>query len=470
MKQAVVVGASLAGCMCARALADRAEDVVLVERDRGVLERGARRGVPQGQHLHALWWTGLGAMEEMFPGLSQSLVEGGAVPGDPGFDFGWWWQGRRRAPVRLGKRALAMSRPFLETTVRRRTLELPNVRLRFGAARGLTATGGRVDGVLVGGLEDEPDEKGERLPADLVVDCSGRGSQLPAWLAELGYEAPTRREVSMDIGYARRSFRRPPGTKLSDGTTGLASLPTADQGFRAVFVFSIEGDSWLVGVAGYGADKPTTDEADFLERCRCHDVSPLAELLEMAEPTSEVVPYRMPNSTRRDYAAMKRLPLGLLAAGDAIASFNPIYGQGMTCAAFHAQALRSYLASPESSTAGYFQAVKKVADAAWVLSVTEDFRLPTTRGERPKGTGLSHRIGDWYAPAMLVKPALHERFLKVAAMEAPPSSLLAPAALFTLAVRARANRGYGPVASAAGSNGADGTSPMPTSTLTEKTP
>lgn len=449
MRHAVVIGASVAGCLCARVLADRAEEVILVERDEGVLEAGPRRGVPQGRQLHALWWTGLGVMEEMLPGLWQELVEGGAVAGDPGYDFGWWWHGQRRAPVRLGKRGVSMSRPFLEAVIRRRVLALPNVRLQLGAARGLTVTGDRVDGVLLAGAGDEPDRPDERLPADLVVDCSGRGSQLPAWLAELGYEPPPRREVAMDIGYGRRFLRRSPGARLSDETMGLAALPSAAEGYRSVFVFSVEGDRWLVGCAGYAADKPTTDERAFVERCRAHDVAPLTELVEEAEPTSDVAAYRMPNSLRRDYAALARFPLGLLVAGDAVASFNPVYGQGMTCAAFHAKALRAHLSETGGSPAGFLKAVTKVADTAWALSVSEDFRLPTTRGERPRGTRLSHRLGDWYAPAMLAEPLLHGRFLKVAAMETPPSSLLAPAALTTLAKAARARRAPGPQPAAA---------------------
>ena len=36
-------------------------------------------------------------MDEMFPALSQELIDGGAVAGDPGYDFGWWWHGQRRA-------------------------------------------------------------------------------------------------------------------------------------------------------------------------------------------------------------------------------------------------------------------------------------------------------------------------------------------------------------------------------------
>ena len=83
MKRTVVIGASIAGCLCAGALVDYVDEVVLVERDDGVLGPEQRNGAPQGWHVHGLWWTGLGAMEERFPGLAQTLVDGGAVIGPP---------------------------------------------------------------------------------------------------------------------------------------------------------------------------------------------------------------------------------------------------------------------------------------------------------------------------------------------------------------------------------------------------
>lgn len=450
MGRAVVIGGSLAGSLCARVLADHFDEVVLVDRDRGLPgAEGPRRAVPQGKHLHALWHSGLRAMEELLPGLIDHLVANGAVPGDAGYDFGWWRLGRRRAPVRLGTASLAMTRPFLEASVRARLAELPGVEVRIARVEALSATRGVVDGVLLGAPGDVADPGGgatgeatrERLGASLVVDCSGRASQLGSWLSELGYAPPAPQQVSMELGYGTRLFRRVHGETLVDGTTGLTSLVAAPAHRRGVTVLAVEGDRWIVTVAGHADDRPSPDEHEFMARCQGEGIEPLDRLLDQAEPLSAVVPYRMPASIRRDFQKMARFPEGLLVAGDAVASFNPVYGQGMSCAAFHALALRSHLRSGGGSPAGYLRQVKKITDRAWTLSVTEDFRLPTTKGRRPPGTAVTHWLGDRYAKGVLDDAGLHRRFLRVAAMETGPVSLLAPAAVTALWRSARGNGG-----------------------------
>lgn len=43
---------------------------------------------------------------------------------------------------------------------------------------------------------------GEQLHADLVVDCSGRQSQMPRWLAAAGLPTPRVSQVDANLGYA----------------------------------------------------------------------------------------------------------------------------------------------------------------------------------------------------------------------------------------------------------------------------
>lgn len=439
MSRAVVIGASLAGSLCARVLTEHFDEVLVVERDHELQAMGPRRAVPQGHHLHALWHTGLVAMEQLYPGLTDELIAGGAVPSDAGYDSGWWHLGRRRVPVRLGTNSLMMSRPFLESTVRARMLALPNLQLRRARVDGLDATTRGVNAVLVASHEQNGRE---RLGADLVVDCSGRASQLGTWLASLGYQPPRQEQVAMDIGYATRLFRRRPSERLGDGTAGLVCLAAPPARRRGAAVAAIEGGRWLVTLAGYADDRPTADEADFAARCRDERVAPLDELIEGTEAVSEVVTYRMPTSIRRAFHKMPRFPRGLFVAGDSVASFNPIYGQGMTCAAFHAQTLRLHLQRTQRSPGKYLRTLKEITNRAWAVSVSEDFRLATTKGRRPPGTALSHRLGNRYALATLVDPELHRLFLRVASMELGPASLLTPSALLALRKSTRSPRSH----------------------------
>ncbi|MCB0043680.1 MAG: FAD-binding protein, partial [Caldilinea sp.] len=185
--------------------------VTLLERDAVADRPEARKGQPQTRHLHGLLASGLATMTRYFPDLPAALEAGGAVVGDFGETMQWHTYGGYRQRFSMGVKSALMSRPFLESLVRTRTVARPNITLVDNCAvRKLvvTADHSRVTGVEVehrGGAESV-----EVLAADLVVDCTGRGSRTPQWLAELGYDAPAESEVKVNVGYATQIFRRNP--------------------------------------------------------------------------------------------------------------------------------------------------------------------------------------------------------------------------------------------------------------------
>jgi hypothetical protein len=79
-RQAVVIGAGIAGLAAAGALSDHFEQVVVLERDS--LSDGPvhRPGTPQSRHAHGLLVGGQRALSSLFPGFERDLVEAGAVP------------------------------------------------------------------------------------------------------------------------------------------------------------------------------------------------------------------------------------------------------------------------------------------------------------------------------------------------------------------------------------------------------
>src|SRR5215831_3022670 len=119
-KHAIVMGASMAGLMAARALSDHFERVAILERDELPVEPEVRRGVPQARHTHGLLAGGRQEMERVFPGVTREMVEAGAVSGDIVRDFRWFFQGGCLAQVESGLQAVAASRPFIESFIRRR--------------------------------------------------------------------------------------------------------------------------------------------------------------------------------------------------------------------------------------------------------------------------------------------------------------------------------------------------------------
>jgi 2-polyprenyl-6-methoxyphenol hydroxylase-like FAD-dependent oxidoreductase len=209
--RAVVLGASLAGLLAARVLADAYGQVTVIDRDELPQTPLHRRGVPHGRHLHALAARGQQALEELFPGLTAELVAHGAPTGDMLANGRWHFSGHRLRQAPAGLVLVCASRPLLEGHVRARVRVRPNlVFLDRCDVVGLATTpdGRRVTGVRVLRRADGSAE--ELLGADLVVDATGRGSRTPAWLDALGYPRPEREQVRIGLGYATRTYRLPP--------------------------------------------------------------------------------------------------------------------------------------------------------------------------------------------------------------------------------------------------------------------
>jgi len=208
---AVVVGASMAGLLAARVLADHFARVTVVERDRPPADPSPRGGVPQGRHVHVLLMRGKQLLEGFFPGLDTELAEAGAPRMDMIAEFPilgiGGWSCRFPSPYV----ARACSRPLLEGVVRRRLATLPHVHPLDGhVVTGLAADSARVTGVRVRARGDAGAREGT-MWADLVVDASGRDSRAPEWLATLGYERPRETTINAFLGYASRLYEPPAG-------------------------------------------------------------------------------------------------------------------------------------------------------------------------------------------------------------------------------------------------------------------
>ena len=81
-QRAIVIGGSMSGMLAARVLADHFAEVVLFDRDAFPQAGENRKGVPQGQHAHALLASGREVLEQYFPGFKEELFSQGALRGD----------------------------------------------------------------------------------------------------------------------------------------------------------------------------------------------------------------------------------------------------------------------------------------------------------------------------------------------------------------------------------------------------
>lgn len=419
MGTAVVIGGSMAGLLAARVLSEHFQRLVIVERDRLPAGPAQRKGVPQGQHAHALLGQGKQILEHLFPGLTEQLRRQGAPLGRGRyFSGGGYFARSPQAPA-----SLYLSRPLLESAIRGRVAALPNVELlQERSVTGLVsdAERRRIVGVQ---LEGSDGATAEVVSAALVVDAGGRGSRMPAWLEELGYPRPELERVEVDMAYASRIYERRPEHLAGD--LMLIIAPTT-QNPRACALLAQEGDRWQVTLAGYFGDRPPLDEAGFLQFARALPTQDVSELLQSARPLSEPVAFRFPSNQRWRYERLHAFPTGLLVIGDALCSFTPAYGQGMSVAATEALALSACLAQGHHDLARrFFQRAAQAIDNPWALTVGNDKRLSQLPLPRPR------RMLNWYLDryqhAAQTDPVLALAFQRVGNLFAAPASLLHPA-------------------------------------------
>ncbi|NEK56447.1 hypothetical protein GCU56_00975 [Geodermatophilus sabuli] len=417
---AIVVGASIGGLLAARVLSVTHARVTVVERD--VLADGAvhRRGVPQSRHAHGLLARGREALEELFPGLTAELTALGVPAADLQSGFRWVNAGRLLCQAPSGLVGLGVSRALLESRVRARVRALLGVGIADGcAATGLavSADGRRVTGLRVvraGGAA-------EVLGADLVVDATGRGSRAPSWLESLGYPAPEVDEVPIGLAYASRAYRRD-----ASGPDGAAIAGTpADP--RGGVMIAQEDDRWIVSVGGILGDAAPLDHAGFTAFTATLPSPLIHEVVRDAEPLGDAVRFRFPASSRRRYERLGRFPEGFLVMGDAVASFDPVYGQGMSVAAVEALALRRCLdRGTEDLAHRFFRAAATVIDSPWRIAVGGDLRFPGVPGPRTRSVRAVNAYLERLHVAAEHDPAVGRAFLRVVSLLDPPQRLFAP--------------------------------------------
>jgi 2-polyprenyl-6-methoxyphenol hydroxylase-like FAD-dependent oxidoreductase len=432
MRRAVVLGASVAGLLAARVLSDHCDEVVLIERDPTVSGGSARPGVPQGTQVHSLLPAGQAQLERWFPGFFADSVAAGSVVAAPELAMFFMNGALRSFPAPAGATpSLLNTRPFLEEQIRRRTMALPRVRLLVGRADGLLFAGDKVTGVRYVPSGPDAEAGPEDLPADLVVDATGRSSRLPDWLAADGWPRPPMRRMGIKLNYATALFDR---SLPDDQAAVVIAHTTADSGQRPRIggILPVEGQRWMMLVAGYDGDRPSRSPDDFAQRCREDFPSAFGAIASTCPRVSDVVTYHQADSRRRDFHRLDRFPAGLVVAGDAVASFNPVYGQGMASAALHASCLSEYLRSaPDLSrpAMAYFDLVKVIMDAAWQVSTLADLALPHVDGPYPRGYRVQKWLGNLIYAAATDDRLVSDRLNLVATMQGHPSMLATPAVL-----------------------------------------
>ena len=438
-QRAIVIGGSLAGMLAARVLLDHYDEVTILESDRYPAHAGSRGGIPQSKHVHVLMLRGQEILEQFFPGIRASLLAADAQLIDMAGDARWL------TPAGWGVRfpssliMLACTRDLLDWHVRLRLASHP--RIRFAEESEVTdllrnSTGTRVTGVRIRARGNDGSRVGSELYADLVVDASGRRSKLPQWLGDMGYEHPEEELVNGFLGYATRIYDGGPAIEQASRITYIQAAPPNVT--RGGLVQPIEQGRFMVTLLGLGRDYPPVDEAGFLDFARSLRSPLVYEFLRNATPLTPIAGARQTENRWRHFERLGRWPNGVVALGDAVCAFNPVYGQGMTTAALGALTLDRYLRARRRSFEKKFQkALAQVVKAPWMLATSEDFRVRGTEGGSPDlKTRLMHRYMDQVIQLTTYDREVRLAMLKVMHMLESPATLFRPTVLMQVARQA----------------------------------
>jgi 2-polyprenyl-6-methoxyphenol hydroxylase-like FAD-dependent oxidoreductase len=406
-KHATIIGASLGGLCAARVLAEVSDRVTVFERDELPDGPANRAAVPQGRHVHLLMARGAQEFESLFPGLLDDMVADG-VPilenrpdcihfGAAGHVLG--------TAHRLQDEftAYVPSRPMLEWQIRRRVLAIDNVDVVHATITEATydAARRRVTGVLR--------NSGEVVPADLVVDATGRGTRLPVWLQKWGYPRPREETVDVGIAYASQRVQVPDGL-LSEKVVVAGASREQPLGVGMLFY---EDGVWNVTTFGVAKTEPPQNFAQICDLA--DDVLPahVSSALRQGTALGEMAFHKYPTSRWRRYDKLHPFPVGIFPFGDAVVSFNPTFGQGMTMTAIQASNLRAVIDSGEPDIATQLaKATAKTTYPVWMMTTIGDLTLHNATGEAPRWYKPVGGLFDQFLGAAETDPVLAEWFLR----------------------------------------------------------
>ena len=346
MATVVVLGAGMNGLTTAMLLARDGHEVTVLERDpappgAAVWAEWQRPGVSQFRQLHFVLPRWHREMEESLPEVIDELVASGGRP----LNLIAMLPERVRGPLRDSDRqydTVTARRPVLEAAVAAVAGRTPGLTVARGVGvAGLAAGEGEQPGVPhVHGVQLAG---GTTVPADLVVDCTGRTSHLPDWLEAVGARRPTEERDDTGFVYYGRHFQAP-----ADRQPAVLTRLLQHYNSLSLVTLPADDDTWAVGLVTSSADKRLRALRDpgvwqsVLARyplaahwgSRTHGAEPITGVDVMAG---------LQDRCRRLVVDGEPVATGVVAVGDSWAFTNPAQGRGLSIGLVHARALQQLL-------------------------------------------------------------------------------------------------------------------------------
>ncbi|MBY0154322.1 FAD-dependent monooxygenase [Cytobacillus firmus] len=429
-EKAVIIGGGISGKLAARVLSEIFQEVIILERDSEPHGPFPRKGVPQGEHIHALLFSGANGLEELFPGITEKFNASGAVKINSTRDISWFHHGVWKLRYVGDYTTILQTRPHLEWHIEQYFKNIPNVTIQYSQNVQnfiYIEEENRITGIeVINGSNSI-----RTINADLIVDASGVNGLSSRWLNKREVHIPEE-TVKIDLSYFTKTLQLPDNQNRDWSIKLLYPTPPFEK--IGGGISKVEGNRFLVTFMGYHNEinekEILKSDNSFIDIAKKLPKLDIYQELKVATALSSTSTYRVPNITWRRFDKVNNFPNGLLMIGDTICRIDPFFGQGMSIAVMEALALKELLANEtytnQKMIETFHQKAVKIISPIWNMVITEDFRYPETIGKKPAGLSIQ----QWYAKNIFLLSSedkdIYNSFIKVMHLLRPTSTLMHP--------------------------------------------
>ncbi|MDH5257669.1 MAG: hypothetical protein OEX07_06665, partial [Gammaproteobacteria bacterium] len=382
---AIIMGGSIAGLLTAKVLSPHFSKIVILDRDKlfnnsFLNNKEPRKGTAQAAHAHILLKRGLVGFDNLLPGFTEKLKQSGAVSTNATRD----WQSlfpegflcRFNSDINL----LCQSRHLLETTLRDFIIgSTDNLEIiECASVTDVTLSVNKKPEI-----QYALDNDIHKQTPDLLIDCTGRYTKSPSNLKKSGFGEVPALSISPYLGYSTRTYKN---VHIKDGYLSTLIMAKDPIHTRGGVVLPIEGKQHIVTLFGFSRDYPPGEDSSYLAFAKSLRENTIYNAIKNAESTSDIKQFVKKESHFYQYSKLSTWPQGFLVMGDAISSFNPIYGQGITTTITSAEILKKQFQTQKNISAIKLNSLqKKICNnykLPWLIAKNEDLRWPATEGEK----------------------------------------------------------------------------------------
>ncbi|MCV7413174.1 oxygenase [Mycobacterium florentinum] len=429
---AVVIGGSIAGIAAAKVLTETFDRVIVLEKDDPHRRREGRPGAAQGWHLHHLLTAGQIELERFFPGIVDDMVREGAFKVDMAAQYRIRLGGSWKKPGTSDIEIVCAGRPLLEWCVRRRLDDEPRIDFRYESEVD-DLVFDRANNAIIG-VAVSKDGGFEVLPAEFVVDASGKNTRVPEFLDRIGIGAPEVEQDIINCFYSTMQHRVPPDRQWQDKVMVIcyAYRPFEDT-YAAQYYTDSSRTILSTSLVAYNCYSPPRTAREFREFANLMPSPVVGENIDGLEPASAIYNFRYPNMLWLHYERKRHLPRALLAVGDAYTSADPVSGLGMSLALKEVREMQvllgKYGPDHQDLPRRYYKKIAKLAHTAWFVIREQNLRFDWMK-DVDKKRPFYFRILTWYMDRLmeLVHDDLdaYREFLAVVHLVKPPLALMTP--------------------------------------------